>query len=145
MKRQRLADDSGQAAPLVLVFLMGIIAVAGLVIDGGFLFSARRSLQSTADGAARAGAMAIDEWLVRESGGNEVRLDPEAARQSVSEYLTRAGFKGNVEVESDSGSVRVILSKELNTLVLSIAGLRDVSSRAEATAEPRSGISGAGG
>lgn len=145
MKDRRLPDDSGAAAPLVLIFMLGIIAVAGLVIDGGLLFSARRALQSTADGAARAGAMAVDESLLRESGGREVKLNPEGARQLVSDYLTQAGFRDHFEVEANPGRVRVVLRKELETLVLSIAGIRGFSTRAESTAEPSSGITGSGG
>ena len=58
--------------------LLGLLAVAALVIDGGLLFAERRDLQGMADGAARAGAMAIDEELLRDDGA--VRLDPSAAQ-----------------------------------------------------------------
>jgi uncharacterized membrane protein len=143
MKLRKLLDDSGAATALVLMFLLGIVAVAGLVIDGGFLFSSRRALQSTADGAARAGAMAVDEWLLRESGGKEVKLSPEGARQAVADYLTRAGFRGEFDIEAAPGRVRVVLRKELEPLVLSITGIHEVSAKAESTAEPRSGITGA--
>lgn len=145
MMRRRLPDDSGQATPLVLIFLLGIVGVAGLVIDGGFLFASRRSLQSTADGAARAGAMAVDEQRLRESGGREVRLDPEAAQAAVDDYLAVAGFAGQVEVAADASNVTVSLRRDMRTLVLSIVGVREVSARAEATAAPRSGITREGG
>jgi putative Flp pilus-assembly TadE/G-like protein len=145
MMRRRLSDDSGQATPLILMFLLGIVAVAGLVIDGGFLFASRRSLQSMADGAARAGAMAVDERLLRDSRGAEVVLEPEVARAAADDYLTRAGFDGQVEISASSTSVKVNLYRQTRTLVLSIVGVRDVSAQAQATAAPRSGIARGGG
>lgn len=145
MTHRRLVDDSGQATPLILMFVLGIVAVAGLVIDGGFLFSSRLSLQSMADGAARAGAMAVDEALLRESAGAEVVLEPDAARAAADDYLMRSGFQGHVGVSASSTEVRVNLQMETRTLLLSIVGVRDVSVRAEATARPRSGIASGGG
>lgn len=144
MRRHKFSDDSGQATPLVLIFLLGIIAVAGLVIDGGLLFNSRRTLQSIADGAARAGAMAVDERLLRESGGEQVRLDPEAARARVDTYLGVSGFKGIVEATVDPQEVRVKLQRGVSPLLLSILGVHEISAEAEAAAHPRSGILGAG-
>jgi Flp pilus assembly protein TadG len=144
MRMRRVLDDAGQAAPLVLVVLLGLLAVAGLVIDGGLLFSSRRSLQSLADGAARAGAMAVDERSLRESGGTEVLLDVAAARDSAGEYLRIAGFSGSVETEVEESAVLVRLTHSSRTLVLSLVGIGQVSIRAEATAYPSAGITGGG-
>lgn len=144
MRRRSLTDDSGQVAPMALVFMLGILAVAGLVIDGGVLFSSRRSLQSLADGAARAGAMSIDEQVLRESGGKKVLLDPDAARAAVDDYLELSGFVGELEATSDSDIVRVRIRREMKTLLLSVAGVRQVTAEAEATAYPSSGITSAG-
>jgi hypothetical protein len=144
MSGARLSDDSGQVAPLVLVFLLGILAVAGLVIDGGVLFASRRSLQSIADGAARAGAMAVDEQLLRESGGEQVRLDPVAARARLDRYLEVSGFRGIVEATVDSEEVRVKLRRGIKPLLLSLVGVREISAEAGAAAHPSSGILQAG-
>lgn len=140
MRPRRVFDDSGQAAPLVLVTLLGLLAVAGLVIDGGLLFSSRRSLQSLADGAARAGAMAVDEQALRESRGAEVLLDVAAAREAAGEYLRLAGFSGSVETEVAERAVVVRLMHSNRTLILSLVGVGQVSIRAEASAYPSAGI-----
>lgn len=145
MTHRRLVDDSGQATPLILIFLLGIVAVAGLVIDGGFLFASRRSLQSMADGAARAGAMAVDETLLREGASAEVVLEPDAARAAADDYLRRSGFQGHVGISTNSTEVRVNLQRETRTLLLSIVGVREVSVRAKANAGPRSGVASGGG
>jgi hypothetical protein len=134
-------DETGQAAPLVAVMLVGVVAITGLVIDGGLLFAARRDLQGMADGAARSGAMAVDEEYLRSSGG-EVRLDESAALARVSDYLATERFSGHSEVEIGENDVRVRLRVERPTLVMGIAGLRSVPMDASSTAVVRRGISG---
>ena len=79
MRLLKLRRESGAVVPLTAVMLLGLLAVAALVIDGGLLFAERRDLQGMADGAARAGAMAINEELLRDDGA--VRLDPSAPEQ----------------------------------------------------------------
>lgn len=144
MIRKALNDDSGQAAPLVLVCLLGLMAVAGLVIDGGVLFASRRSLQSLADGAARAGAMAVDEQVLRESQVGEVSLNPEAARTAVDEYLELSGFTGSVELRAESTFVTVKVRREAKPLVLSLVGVGSIATEAAATAYPSAGIERSG-
>lgn len=129
-------DDSGQAAPLVAVTLLGLIAVTALVVDGGVLFAARRNLQSLADGAARAGAMEVDERALRQ-GAIVVRLEPEAARAAALDYLASSGFTGDAQVVADHRSVRVRLSEARPPLLLTITGVRNNEIQAEAEAVPR--------
>lgn len=144
MRPGRLAGDRGQVAPLVAVSLLGLIAIAGLVIDGGLLFAARRDLQAVADAAARAGAMAVDELSLRANEGGVVELDPGAARDAASAHLDRAGFSGRAEVVADPASVRVTLSREHSTFVISLVGMRVMEVEASSVARPRSGIEEAG-
>ena len=91
---RRLRDDeSGQIIVLVAILMVGLVAVVGLVTDGGLVFSQRRDLQNVADAAALAGAMQIDQDAYRASGA--VALDEPAARQAAEEYL---GAEGNMSV-----------------------------------------------
>lgn len=145
MNALRIRDDSGQVAPLVAVCMLGLLAVAGLVIDGGVLFAARRDLQSVADGAARSGAMAIDEQTLRSSGGNRIYLNPGEAEVAVTDYLDLVGFAGTVETTASAESVRVILHKNHRMVLLSIVGVGSVETRASSTASPRSTLAGPGG
>ena len=80
-------DERGQAMVLVALFLPALIAVAGLVTDGGMVFAERRALQNMADAAAAAGAMQINEYTYRASNGWNVVLDPAAARAAATDYL----------------------------------------------------------
>lgn len=137
--RRFVRDESGQVAPIVAVSLLGLMAIVGLVVDGGLMFSARRNIQATVDAAARAGAMSIDENEVRASGGSDVRLDGGAAEIAVRRYLTEIGFVGSIKVTADTESVTVRLSEERNTVLLSLIGIGQFDAVASATARPRSG------
>ena len=135
--------ERGAVAPLVAMMLLGLLALAALVIDGGLLFAERRDLQGLADGAARAGAMAVDEDVLRETGA--VRLDPAAAQAAAERYLETAGVEGTVRIDADTLSVTVDLQESRPTLMMGLLGVRTVDVAAHAIARPRVGIEEAGG
>ncbi len=135
--------ERGAVAPLVAMMLLGLLALAALVIDGGLLFAERRDLQGLADGAARAGAMAIDEDLLRETGA--VRLDPAAAQAAAEGYLETTGVEGTVRIDADTLNVTVDLQERRPTLMMGLLGVRTVDVAAHAVARPRVGIEEAGG
>jgi uncharacterized membrane protein len=135
--------ERGAVAPLVAMMLLGLLALAALVIDGGLLFAERRDLQSLADGAARAGAMAVDEDILRETGA--VRLDPAAAQAAAGRYLETTGVEGTVRIDADTLSVTVDLQERRPTLMMGLLGVRTVDVAAHAVARPRVGIEEAGG
>ena len=143
MRLLKLRRESGAVVPLTAVTLLGLLAVAALVIDGGLLFAERRDLQGMADGAARAGAMAIDEGLLRDDGA--VRLDPWAARAAAARYLEVAGFEGDARIDADMLGVTVDLADTQPTLMMGLLGVQDVGVTAHAVARPRVGIEEAGG
>ncbi len=134
----RFREETGAVVPLTAVMLLGLLAVTALVTDGGVLFAERRDLQGLADGAARAGAMAVDEERLRETGA--VRLDPVAARTAVGRYLAAGGFEGEVQIDADTLSVAVDLEESRPTLMMGLLGVRAVSVSAHAVARPRVGI-----
>ena len=135
--------ERGAVAPLVAMMLLGLLALAALVIDGGLLFAERRDLQGLADGAARAGAMAVDEDVLRET--DAVRLDPAAAQAAAERYLETAGVEGTVRIDADTLSVTVDLQESRPTLIMGLLGVRTVDVAAHAIARPRVGIEEAGG
>ena len=143
MKPLKSRGERGAVAPLVAMMLLGLLALAALVIDGGLLFAERRDLQGLADGAARAGAMAVDEDVLRETGA--VRLDPAAAQAAAERYLETAGVEGTVQVVADTLSVTVDLQDSRPTLMMGLLGVRTVDVAAHAVARPRVGIEEAGG
>jgi hypothetical protein len=88
--------DDGSTLPLVLLcFLVGLLFVAGFVAASS-AFLAQRDLQSDCDGAAVAGAAAVDspDLYVPAAGGlsPELPLATDAAATAVAEYAARAGL-----------------------------------------------------
>ena len=135
-------DESGQAMVLTAIFMLGLIAVAGLVADGGLVFVQRRDLQAAADAAAAAGAMQVDEAAYRASAGEAVTLDEAEARTTAAAYLSREGVVDYV-VEAGSSGVRVEARRSARTGFLRMLGIREVGIGASAAAEPRHGIAAA--
>jgi Flp pilus assembly protein TadG len=138
--RFAIGDDRGQVAPLVAVMLVGLVVLAGLIIDAGLLFASRRDLQGIADGAARAGAMALDELALRSEETPAIELDSAQAQADVEEYLTSVGFAGRSKIEARADSVEVNLEVQKKTLVMGVVGIRDATVRASSSARPRFGI-----
>lgn len=127
--------------PLAAIFLVGLVAVAGLVADGGYVLVQRRDLQNAADAAAAAGAMQVDEAAYRASGGEMVFLDASAAEEAailalISEHGT------DYAVYADGSRVEVEVSREATTAFLRVLGVEHVPMSAHSVAEPRFGVGG---
>ncbi len=132
--------EAGQVAVLVAVLLLGLLALLGLVADGGLVFTARRDLQGAADGAARAGAGALDQATYRASNGQVVRLDPAQARSAASRFLDTTGFSGDAVVTADPATVTVTLAEQVRPPILGAFGVGPVEVDARAAAHPETGI-----
>lgn len=132
--------ERGQALVLVVVMLPLFLSVIGLAIDGGVALSERRLLQNLADGAARAGAMQLDEGAYRQSSGTAVVLDTGAARAAAVEYLGSRAEGLEASVAADPGRVVVRVSREVPLSFLRLVGIRTARIEAAAPAEVRHGI-----
>jgi Flp pilus assembly protein TadG len=60
--KQRIRLDEGVTMPFVAISLIALLAIAGLVVDGGNALAARRQVQNAADSAALAGTNALQEY-----------------------------------------------------------------------------------
>jgi uncharacterized membrane protein len=124
------------AAVMMPLFLMAV----GLVVDGGAAFDARRELQNTADTAARAGAMQIDQQVYRASNGTTVVLNQLSARDTAAQYVASQGADLNAVISSDDQHVLVSVSRDVTTNFLRLAGIDTVHISANAPAEVRYGV-----
>ncbi len=80
--------DDGSVLPLVIGAVAIVLTLVTVVTDVSSLWLQRRALQSTVDGAALAGAQAVDLPSVYAGGAHgDLRLDPRAARSAVSSYV----------------------------------------------------------
>lgn len=108
--------ESGTVTAFVASFTIALVAVAGLVVDGGYLLAGRRAALDEAEAAARAGAQAVDGNVLRTGGPLTLRSDE--ARQRVADYLKRSGHEGAVEVSGDTVTVHVRVPQRLAILGL---------------------------
>jgi Flp pilus assembly protein TadG len=133
-------DERGQALALAAVMMPLFVAIVGLALDGALVFNARRVLQDAADGAARAGAMQIDQRAYRESFGERVVLDPASAREVAAAYLADGPAGLSAEVAADPERVVVRVSRDVPTAFLRIVRIDSVRIGAVAPAELRYGV-----
>jgi Flp pilus assembly protein TadG len=123
--------EAGFVSLYVVVITIGLLAMAGLVIDGGNAITAREQAVDAAQQASRAGADALSADSLR---GNPSRLSasPAAAQAAANRVLQTVGLTGSVSVDGDNVTVTVVVHK--STTILSAFGLNDISGRATATA-----------
>lgn len=140
MTNRRGRGDQGTVTAFVVCFTVALIAMAGLVVDGGSILAARRHAFEDADAAARAGAQAIDEAALR--NGQPVTLDPELARQLAQAQLDASGEIGTVDVAGDL--VKVTVTREQDLSILGFAGIESVTIHATGTARPVRGVRAGG-
>lgn len=133
---RRGAADEGSITPFVVVLTAALLAMAGLVIDGGYALAARQDANANAERAARAGADALS----RESmlGGGPLRIDPVAAHAAADRQLVAAGRTGQVTIAGDTVTVTVTVARP--TAILSAIGIDTLSATATATARGLTGI-----
>ncbi len=127
------ADESGMVTAFVVIFALALLAMAGLVLDGGLTLAAKVRAIDDAQAAARAGAQAIDIPLYRATG--QITLDPQQAVADAEHYLAVSGNTGTVAVTGNQVTVTVRLTQP--TQILSIVGVdtMGVSGTGSATAE----------
>jgi len=93
---------------LAAMFMIIVIFVVALVIDGGTIRAARRHAGDVAQEAARAAAQQVDEE-VRFSTG-QIVIHPDRARAAGLNVLSAAGATGTVSVDGTEVTVRATFS-----------------------------------
>ncbi len=82
MTSRRRREQDGQVIILVALALIALIAIAGLAIDGGRLFTLRRQVQNASDASAMAAARILSQKIVT-CGDGSVSDDNEIAIEMV--------------------------------------------------------------
>ena len=117
--RRRLGDEEGMVTAFVVIFTLALLAMAGLVLDGGLALAAKVHAIDDAQAAARAGAQAIDIPLYRSTG--TITLDPAQAVADAQGFLAVAGEHGTVTVTGETVAVTVTITQP--TQILSVVGV----------------------
>ncbi len=69
-----LQSEEGQSIVLITALVVGLLAMAGLAIDGANLFLQRRDTQNAADAAALAGTRMLAKAICSEPGVDDVTI-----------------------------------------------------------------------
>jgi hypothetical protein len=123
LRRVLSTDDRGSTIPLILgFFLIGLLMVAGAVMASD-AFTHQRDLQSVCDGAAVAGANAIDGPAAR-THELTATLPLTAVQAAVQHYLAEDAGRSEVRVQAGlSADGDTVLADCRITTRLAFAGL----------------------
>lgn len=139
----RLADpqrhlepgDRGAVAAFVVLVMVGLLALVGLVVDGGTALTSRQAAQVEAEQAARAGAGALSVDALR---SDVIQIDGPAAVAAAEQFMAAAGHPGTA-VEA-GGVVTVSIRYQVPTAILGLVGIDRLAVSAEAAAVNVGGV-----
>ncbi len=123
-------SDRGSAAAYLVIFMIAVVALAGLLLDGGAALAARSEAASIAQQAARAAADTLTAPSLR--GGGTPTVDTQAAAGVAQAVLDTAGVQGEIDVTATQ--VTVTVHKTRPAALLSAVGINTVGGTATATA-----------
>ncbi len=132
-------DERGQVTAFVCVIMVALLAMAGLVIDGGSALAAKRRAINEADAAARAGSQALAVASYRRTG--TLAPDGNAAIASARAYLARTGDSGEVAIRGDQVVVTVHTDQRMT--ILGIVGVGTMTLTGVGQAHLSSGVEAA--
>jgi len=139
LRRVRASGDAGTMSVFVVGLVVVLMALAGLVVDGGRAVNARAAAADDAEQAARAGANQLDQNELRASG--RVVIDSAAAQQAATNYLAARGYTGGEgSVDIQPNSVRVAVSDDIDTTLLALVNIDTFHVTGSATARAAVGI-----
>jgi len=119
--------DEGSITVMMPILAVALIAMTGLVVDGGTALSARGRAADVAQQAARAGANAL-----RHTRPARLSVNTAAATLAANRVLVVGGVQGTVTVSGDTVTVRASVQK--HTAILSAVGVNTVQGAASAAA-----------
>lgn len=143
MIQRRGADaDRGSLTLMLAVMFVALLALAGVVIDGGAKLTAAENAAAVAQEAARAGAGMVNEATAHENGSFVV--DEDQAIAAANDYLSSAGYAGSAAQGPGTDEIQVTVKVSEPTKVLSIIGIDTITATGQATANLVSGVTGPG-
>jgi hypothetical protein len=140
---QPVRDDGerGGITLMLVVLFVGLLALAGIVIDGGAKLTELENAAAAAQEAARAGAGIVDPATAYQSGSFSV--ERQRAIAAARRYIAAAGYQGSA-TPLGANSIRVTVTITRPTRALSFLGIDSITSRGTATADLVTGVTGPG-
>ena len=138
MSLTRRRNEDGQVTAFVVVFAIALIALAGLVLDGGNALAAKRRALNEAQAAARAGAQALDQPTYRSTG--TYQLDPQKASTLAMDYLKQTGHDTGATVNVTGTEVDVSVQWDQPMQVLGVVGITSMHISGSGSARSARGV-----
>jgi hypothetical protein len=133
--------ERGSITLMLLVMFVAMLALAGIVIDGGAKLDQAENANAIAQEAARAGAGMVNQAKALATGSFTV--DQAQALAAAQRYLARAGYHGTATADGPD-AIRVTVVVTAPTHVLSIIGIDTMRSVGSATASLVTRVTGPG-
>ena len=133
--RRPAPDDGGAIAAFVVLVMVGLLALVGLVVDGGTALTARQAAEVEAEQAARAGAGALSVDALR---ADVIQIDGPAAVAAAEQFMVASGHPGTAVVAG--GVVTVTIRYQVPTAILGLVGIDRLTVSAEAAAVNVGGV-----
>ncbi len=137
------AGERGSFSLMLVIMAVALLALAGLVVDGGGKLDEAENASAVAQEAARAGAGMVNQGKAYSTGAFTV--DPGQAIAAAQAYLASvasAGYTGSVNASPESIQVTVTVTQP--TKILSIIGIDSMTVTRSATADLVTGVTGPG-
>ena len=135
-----LREQGGQVLPLVVLFLLILIGVAGLVIDGGMAYATRRQMQNAADAAVLACGNLFAQSQVTDAQVVNTTTYYALANSATSVTVYYVDANQNVLGQAGLGSVpggamgvRVVAARSITPFFSQIVGIGVINVTAVAT------------
>lgn len=139
--RRHGTGERGSVTLMLLVLFLALIALAGIVIDGGGKLNQAENANAIAQEAARAGAGNVNRANAYASG--KFTVDQAQAIAAAQQYLASAGYRGTVSAPTPE-TIQVTVTVTSPTRVLSVIGIDSMTSTGSATASLVTGVTGPG-
>lgn len=137
----RDSRDKGSLTLMLIALMVVLLALAGLVLDGGRKLDATQKAYAVAQEAARAGAGQVNTSAAYRSG--TFRVDRSQALAAARAYLSSAGYSGG-SVTVAGNQIRVKVTVTERTALLSLIGINTFTSTGRAVASLVTGVTGPG-
>ena len=139
--RKPAREEEGSVTLFVCIAVIGLLLVAGLVVDGGAKVRALQRADRLAAEAGRAGGQAID--VPAAIAGDPPLVDAQAAVRASQAYLQANGVTGTVVVTDAGKVVRVEVTTTTPTAFLGLIGINAMTVHGQATVMLVRGVTGA--
>ncbi len=124
-------DERGAVTLFVAITVVGLLVLAGLVVDGGATVRAVQRADRVAAQAARAAGQAVDIQGVL--AGDEFGVDRRAALVAADAYLRAAGSDGSARVVDGGAGIAVTTTASVPTVFLGLIGIPEFNVQGSAT------------